>query len=145
MATLRNTLQFSRLSLSRTRASRGLPGPAFHSSSSNREQYINAKMADFESVVLNGPKDRVVLVDFYADWCGPCHMLSPILRKVADERKIDLLTVDTENEVKGGYELSQRFKVRALPTVVAFRGGKRVSEFVGALKEDGVNKFIDNV
>ncbi|KAJ7744990.1 thioredoxin-like protein [Mycena maculata] len=133
---------------------RRIPRPALrskllHSSASNREHYINATKADFDRVVAKGPDDRVVLVDLYADWCGPCHLLSPILRQLTAERKtgsgsnLDLLTVDVENEEKGGFTLSQEFKVRALPTVIAFRGGQRLGEFVGALNEGGVKKFLD--
>jgi len=126
----------------------------FHSSSLRREQYINASKADFDRVVSNGPDDRVVLVDFYADWCGPCHALSPILKDATDTlkgrtagsgRKLDLLTIDVENESGGGLDLSQEFKVRALPTVFAFRGGKQVDKFVGALNERGVHQFLDKL
>ncbi|KAJ7444849.1 thioredoxin-like protein, partial [Mycena latifolia] len=96
---------------------------------------------------------RVVLVDFYAEWCGPCHSLSPILRKLTDEEttgsgsELDLLTIDIENEDKGGFALSQDFKanVRALPTVIAFRGGNKLGQFVGALNEGGVKKFISEL
>ncbi|KAJ6525706.1 thioredoxin-like protein, partial [Mycena capillaripes] len=101
--------------------------------------------------------DRVVLVDFFADWCGPCHALSPILKKLTAERaagsglQLDLLTIDVENEGNGGFDLSQDYKathvlqVRALPTVVAFRGGKPVHKFVGALNENGVGQFLDKL
>ncbi|KAF8211940.1 thioredoxin-like protein [Mycena galopus ATCC 62051] len=126
----------------------------FHSSPSWREQKFNASMADFDRIVSNGPDDRVVLVDFYADWCGPCHALSPILkdatnpdeekgRTAGSGRKLDLLTIDVENE--SGGNLSQEFQVRALPTVVAFRGGKQVDKFVGALNKQGVHQFLDKL
>ncbi|KAJ7219558.1 thioredoxin-like protein, partial [Mycena pura] len=87
--------------------------------------------------------DRLVLVDFYADWCGPCHTLSPILRKLTAERtagsgsQLDLVTLDRQ--------LTQPLQVRALPTVVAFRGGKPLDQFVGALNETGVAKFLDKL
>ncbi|KAJ7510133.1 thioredoxin-like protein [Mycena galericulata] len=123
--------------------------PLLHSSTSSRQHYINATKADFDRVVSGGPHDRVVLVDFYAEWCGPCHSLSPILRDLTTKRaagsgsQLDLLTIDIENEENGGFALAQQFKVRALPTVVAFRGGERLGEFVGALNEGGVEKFLD--
>ncbi|KAJ7709620.1 thioredoxin-like protein, partial [Mycena rosella] len=85
---------------------------------------------------------RVVLVDFYAEWCGPCHSLSPILLKLETERpKLDVLTVDIENEEKGGFGLSQI----ALPTVIAYRSGEPIGQFVGALNEGGVKKFLDGL
>ncbi|KAH8998301.1 thioredoxin-like protein, partial [Lactarius hatsudake] len=93
--------------------------------------------------------ERVVLVDFYADWCGPCKALSPVLEKLAGDvetktgsgRPIDLVTVDTD--VHGS--LAQKYQVRALPTVVAFRDGEPVKQFVGALPEGGVRKFLEEV
>ncbi|KAJ7343196.1 thioredoxin-like protein [Mycena albidolilacea] len=146
-----------------------------HSSPSSRAQYFKATKAvsptpcprnitvhstcatqDFDRVVSDGPDDRVVLVDFYADWCGPCHALSPILKAATETldghvpttgsgRALDLLTIDVENQSAGGYELSQEFKVRALPTVLAFRGGKQVDKFVGALDKKGVHQFLDKL
>ncbi|KAI0253549.1 thioredoxin-like protein [Lactifluus subvellereus] len=85
--------------------------------------------------------ERVVLVDFYADWCGPCKVLSPILEKLAEDadvktgsgRPIDLVTVDTDEHSA----LAQKYQVRALPTVVAFRDGQPINQFVGALPESG--------
>jgi thioredoxin 1 len=93
--------------------------------------------------------ERVALVDFYADWCGPCKTLSPILEKLTHDAdlktgsglQIDLVTVDTDEQGA----LAQRYNVRALPTVVAFRGGEPVKQFVGALPESGVRKFLEDV
>ncbi|KAI0086389.1 thioredoxin-like protein, partial [Irpex rosettiformis] len=87
-----------------------------------------------------------VLVDFYADWCGPCKMLSPILEKVTNEanlvtgtgKKVDLVTVDIDQQV----ELAQEFRVRSVPMVVAFRDGAPVSQFVGSIPEPRVRDFI---
>ncbi|KAJ7085809.1 thioredoxin-like protein [Mycena belliarum] len=130
---------------------RRLSHPQLHSSAASREHYINATKAVFDQVVSNAPSDRVVLVDFYAEWCGPCHALSPILRDLTDTHTtgsgapLDLLTIDIENEADGGWDLGQRFKVRALPTVIAFRKGERLAQFVGALNEGGVKKFIDGL
>ncbi|KAJ6630562.1 thioredoxin-like protein [Mycena sp. CBHHK59/15] len=120
---------------------------SLHSSPSRRVQFINASKADFDRAVTNAPPDRLVLVDFYAEWCGPCHALSPVLRRLADTHAppFDLLTVDVEDEPRGGFALSQAHKVRALPTVVAYRGGKRVDQFVGALNEPAVVAFINKV
>ncbi|ETW86304.1 thioredoxin-like protein, partial [Heterobasidion irregulare TC 32-1] len=93
--------------------------------------------------------DRVVLVDFYADWCGPCKTLSPILERITTDESIksgsglplDLITVDTDAEVA----LAQQHKIRSLPTVVAFKDGQPVSQFIGALPEAQVRKFIESL
>jgi len=94
--------------------------------------------------VLN--KDKVVLADFYADWCNPCKMLSPILENLATDPEIktdsgagvDLVTVDTDAET----DLAVEYNIRSLPTVVAFRDGKPVNKFIGALPEAQVRAFL---
>ncbi|KAI9509610.1 thioredoxin-like protein [Russula earlei] len=122
----------------------------FSSSRCRLEQFLGADEATFARVTsATRTNNRVVLVDFYADWCGHCKVLSPILEKIADDaeiktgsgRPIDLVTVDTDEHAA----LAQNFGVRALPTVLAFRAGEPVKQFVGALPEDGVRKFLEDV
>ncbi|KAK7467354.1 hypothetical protein VKT23_004411 [Stygiomarasmius scandens] len=125
---------------------------AFHASSATLGHYPNADFSTFKRLTT-GPdsEGRLVLVDFYADWCKPCHMLSPILEEISkdstiksgSDRPIDVVTVNTESDE--GFELGQRFKVRALPTVIAFRDGKDVMQFVGALPAAGVRDFLQKV
>ncbi|PBK92808.1 thioredoxin-like protein, partial [Armillaria gallica] len=94
---------------------------------------------------------RIVLVDFYADWCQPCKVLSPILEQLTDDpatetasrQPLDLVTINSDSEE--GRELCQRFKVRALPTVVAFQGGKAIKTFTGALREHQVRQFLREI
>jgi len=89
------------------------------------------------------------LVDFYADWCSPCKLLSPVLEKLTSDpevksgsgRPLDLVTVDTDAQ----FDLGQKFQVRSLPTVIAFKDGKPVDKFVGALNEVGVRDFLARV
>ncbi|OSX65351.1 hypothetical protein POSPLADRAFT_1069371 [Postia placenta MAD-698-R-SB12] len=109
---------------------------SFHSSIRRHEQFLNADSATFQKAVAN--KDKVVLVDFYATWCQPCKMLSPILEKIAADpsTNTDLVTVDTDEHS----DLAMEYEVAALPTVVAFKGGKPVSRFVGALHEHDPHK-----
>ncbi|KAF9469356.1 thioredoxin-like protein [Collybia nuda] len=121
----------------------------FHSTPRWAVQYNKANLETFNEAISS--KDRIVLVDFYADWCGPCHQLSPILESLAGDAEtksgsglpIDLVKLDTDGEV--GQSLGQQFKVRALPTVIAFRDGKPVNQFVGALNEPGVRNFLQNL
>lgn len=122
----------------------------FSSSARRAEHFLNADKSTFDKVTSpSHTADRVVLVDFYADWCGPCKTLSPILERVtADESvksgsglPLDLITVDTDAEVA----LAQQHKVRSLPTVVAFKDGQPVSQFIGALPEAQVRKFIESL
>ncbi|KAF9246433.1 thioredoxin-like protein [Melanogaster broomeanus] len=121
-----------------------------HSSRPCHEQYFNADQQTFNKVVLNEhANNKVILVDFYADWCNPCKMISPILEKLTGDattktgsgRSLDLVTVDTDKE----FELAQKYHIRSLPTVMAFKDGKPVDHFIGALNEVAVKKFLERV
>lgn len=73
--------------------------------------------------------ERTVLIDFYADWCGPCRMVSPIVDEIADENPQYLVgKVNVDNEP----ELAQAFGVSSIPTLVALKGGKVINRSVGA-------------
>ncbi|KAI0290546.1 thioredoxin-like protein [Multifurca ochricompacta] len=122
----------------------------FSTSRCRLEQFHGADEATFNRLTsATRTNGRVVLVDFYADWCPPCKALSPILEKLAEDagvktgsgRPIDLVTVNTDEQSS----LAQQYAIRALPTVAAFRDGKMVNQFVGALPESGVRKFLEDV
>ena len=84
-------------------------------------------------------KEGITLVDFWAEWCGPCKMLGPVLEKVADELpnvKIAKLNVD-ENPI-----MSQKFGIRSIPTMITFKDGELVDNITGALpKQLIINKL----
>ena len=83
--------------------------------------------ANFENEVLNS--DKPVLLDFYADWCGPCKMLAPVLHELAEENA-DTLKVGKVN-VDEQMELAMRFQVSSIPMLVVFKDGKVVAKSVG--------------
>ena len=83
--------------------------------------------ANFENEVLNS--DKPVLLDFYADWCGPCKMLAPVLHEIAEENA-DTLKVGKIN-VDEQMELAMRFQVSSIPMLVVFKNGKAVAKSVG--------------
>ena len=84
-----------------------------------------------------------VVVDFYADWCGPCKIMAPLLDDIAHRRAGEMLVVklDTDrNPVTG-----QRFGIRGIPTLIAFRGGKEVARRVGAVPPAELEAFLSAI
>ncbi len=96
---------------------------------------VKVTKENFEAEVLSG----TVLVDFWADWCGPCKMLSPILERVAAEHanaKICKINVD-ENP-----ELAKQFQVMSIPMLVVFKDGKAVDTSVGLVSKSKIESML---
>lgn len=84
----------------------------------------------------------VVLVDFYADWCGPCRMMTPVLKKVADESKeatIGKINIDDAQKV------ATTFQVTSVPTLILFKNGKEMGRLIGLRDAEAVKEFIGTV
>jgi putative thioredoxin len=97
----------------------------------------------FEQVVVEGSKDRPVVVDMWAEWCGPCRQLTPTLEKVADERAGAFLLAKLDTDANP--MTASAFGVQSIPTVIAFKDGQAVTGFIGAYPEPEVNRFIDSI
>ncbi|MBM3191059.1 MAG: thioredoxin [Chlamydiae bacterium] len=88
-------------------------------------------------------KIGVTLVDFYADWCGPCRMLTPVLETVAKDLQgkvtVAKVDIDQNQRVAGAYQ------VTSVPTMIVFKDGKEMNRLVGLRDAEGVKKFINAV
>jgi thioredoxin len=97
----------------------------------------------FERDVIERSKEKPVVVDFWADWCGPCHALTPILEEEVASRggQVELAKVD----VDANQELAMEYRVQGIPAVKGFRDGRVAAEFVGAQGRAGVSTFLDQL
>jgi putative thioredoxin len=99
--------------------------------------------SNFQQIVMEGSRKVPVVIDFWAEWCGPCKMLKPILEKLADEfqGKFILAKIDSDKN----QELAAQFAVRGIPSVKAVYNGEIVDEFSGALPEGAVREFLARI
>jgi len=104
---------------------------------------FDVNVADFAAKVLRASEEKLVLVDFWADWCAPCRALKPILEKLAGEYGGRFLLAKVNSD--DNQELAAHYGVRGIPNVKAFLGGDLVDEFSGALPEAQVRAFIDSL
>ena len=82
--------------------------------------------------------DKKVLLDFYADWCGPCKMISPIIDEIAKESTIDVAKVNVDKN----QNLAAKYSVMSIPTLLVFRDGKIVNQMVGAKPKNQILAMI---
>lgn len=109
-----------------------------------KEEDMEYKFTDenFEEEVLKS--EIPVLVDFYADWCGPCKMMGPVIEKLAEELqgKVKIGKCDTEDNMK----LCQQYRITNIPAFIVFRGGKEVERFIGAMSANDLkNKLLQAI
>ena len=102
---------------------------------------IDVTMANFETDVIAASQTTPVLVDFWADWCGPCKSLGPLLEKLetAYEGRFTLVKINADTE----QQLAGAFGIKSLPTCILLMGGRPVDGFMGALPEGKVREFLD--
>lgn len=96
----------------------------------NKTNILNVTSENFESEVLQS--DKTVLIDFYADWCGPCKILSPIVEEVAKENadvKVVKINVDSEQEI------AIKYRIMSIPTLVVIKDGKEINRAIGVIEK----------
>ncbi|MEX1004432.1 MAG: thioredoxin [Acidimicrobiia bacterium] len=104
---------------------------------------LDVSQADFPNAVIEESRRRPVVVDFWAEWCGPCKVLGPMLERLAAEGAGSWLLAKVD--VDQNQSLAQQFGVQGIPTVVAFRDGQVVNQFTGALGEPQVRSFLQSI
>ncbi|OGD62949.1 thioredoxin [Candidatus Beckwithbacteria bacterium RBG_13_42_9] len=100
---------------------------------------INLNQSDFEAEVLKA--EMPVLVDFYAQWCGPCKMAAPVLDKLSEEfaPKVKIVKIDVDQS----RDLAQKYQIMSIPTIVAFKNGQEVARKVGFPGEAGYKAMLE--
>lgn len=102
---------------------------------------IDVNDDNFEKEVIERSREILIVVDFWAGWCGPCLMLKPVLEKVAKdyEGKLILAKVNVEDSLA----LAEEFGISSIPVVKMFKEGKMVAEFSGAVPEKSIRDWLD--
>jgi thioredoxin 1 len=103
------------------------------------EKVTQVNDTDFERDVLQS--DQPVLVDFWAEWCGPCRMLAPTLDAVAEKYEGSARVVKVN--VDDNPNITQRYGIKGIPTLILFKGGKEEERVVGATSKDVLSRMID--
>lgn len=100
---------------------------------------VNVKRSNFQEEVISS--EKLVLVDLYASWCGPCKALAPILEEIDKkyEGKIKVVKVNVDEEES----IAARFGIASIPTVIFFKNGRTVGSFVGLRNELEITKMVN--
>jgi thioredoxin 1 len=97
--------------------------------------------SSFQADVIDASNTTPVMVDFWAEWCRPCHMLAPTVAEIAaaysGRLKVVKVNVDENNSLSG------KFNIRGIPTLLIFKGGQVVDQLVGARPKDDITKAVD--
>src|SRR5262245_7882634 len=104
---------------------------------------IDVGDADFEREVLERSRERPVVVDFWAPWCGPCRVLGPVLEGLVRAKNGEVLLAKVN--IDEAQRLAMYYRIESIPAVIAFRDGQPVAEFVGVYPEPQVRAFIDQL
>lgn len=98
----------------------------------------NLNSSNFDATI----KDGISVIDFYADWCGPCKMLGPMIERMSEKFKdVKFCKINVDKEI----DLAQRFMVMGIPTVIFFKKGEQIDRFTGLVSEEIFLKKIESL
>ena len=101
---------------------------------------LNVTSENYESEILKS--EKTVLIDFYADWCGPCKMMSPVIDEIAEEMK-ETVKVGKIN-VDENHDLAMEYGVMSIPTIVVLKNGEVQKTFVGVTDKEEIKQALNN-
>jgi thioredoxin 1 len=99
---------------------------------------LNVTTETFEQEVIKS--DKPVLVDFWAEWCGPCHQVAPVLDRIAEEHESELKLVKVNIDEE--HELQQRYGIASIPTMILFKGGEPSAAVIGAQPKGAIERSL---
>jgi thioredoxin 1 len=103
------------------------------------DKIVHTSDAAFDADVLQN--NKAVLLDFWAEWCGPCKMIAPLLDEVADkyEEKLDVVKLNVDENPN----TAQKFGIRSIPTLILFKDGAVQAQIMGAMPKSQLEEFLD--
>ena len=109
----------------------------------SKSPIFDVDLEDFEKQVMNASHEKPVLVDLWAEWCSPCLVIAPLLKRLLEEYDGELLLAKVEVDEGENMKLAGRYKVRGFPTVLLINKGEEVARFSGAKPLSFLRDFID--
>ena len=99
--------------------------------------------ASFQAEVIDASKTQPVMVDFWADWCRPCHMLAPTVAEIANDYvgKLKVVKMNVDENVNS----AGNFNIRSIPTLLIFKGGQVADQIVGTQPKEQISKVVDRL
>ena len=110
---------------------------------SNTELIREADLYDFQQKVIEASSEQPVVVDFWADWCTPCHAIAPHLNRVVEELEGEIVLVKVEVDEGENMKLAGRYSLRGFPTIMLFHHGKELGRFAGSRATPWIKHWID--
>jgi len=98
---------------------------------------INSNKEEFNSILES--EEGVVIVDFWAEWCGPCRVIGPVLQTISEEQDVTVVKVNVDDNS----ELGAEYGIRSIPTILVFKDGEQVEKLVGAQSQKTFEDLID--